>query len=685
MMDNSLPQIEILPHQAQFNRPSANFSPQRHSRRLIVFIITLLLSSILSLGYVYSRPALYRSYANILTVAPTAIDRQSSEADIQHVAIQRQILTGQELLAATLARLKVVIGEHYLSHKNARATEFSIMELRSILTVQAIPETNLIELAATSYQADILAPLINSWIDVYLERRAEEIKQTTGTTIAALHEELLGLQAKILIKRDELERFREENDITSLGRENIFENQSLARFKGLTQSLNDANERAVQAKARLNAVKSAIAAGKIVVPKEDQRQMQSFGKRLQALREQLAEVEKRYTPNYLALNPTLTLLPQQIKELEQKIRNKRHEGKNIVLSQAEQDYAAAKQSLQTIKQQLAAHKRNAREFSSKFSEHEALLSDMEGLELLQRSTQERLAQIEAKQAEKFPQVKVIEPAFLPRKPFSPNYQRDALIAIVASIFLSLFCVWLVDFLTRKEQHTPDISISGVNMYATPASALLNTPQKEHEQIAQQPTQTIPHDSTQALEQIPPKELNANDLSRLLEAADTKAKQLIALLLSGMSLTEIALFTKKHIDFEERTLMVMGEYTRTLSLNPILIGLFKNSSPCPAWLKNQAVSTDTLNAILLCTAIDAGLAEPHSITATSLTQTYAIYLVKQGIRLAELERVLGEIPPQTLAQYGHYSPEKRGLHLSEINRFHPVLKALSLKNENSIKF
>ncbi len=670
------PQVEIMPNQAQYNHASSGLPPKRNSRRLIVFIMTLLLSSALSLGYVYSRPALYRSFANLLTVAPTAIDQQSSEADIQHVAIQRQILTGQELLAETLARLKNSLGEHYMTDSHALATELSITELRNMLTVQAIPETNLVELAAISYQADILAPLINSWTDVYLERRAEEIRLTTGVTIDALYQELSGLQAKIIIKRDELEHFREVNNITSLGRENIFENQSLARFKGLTKSLNDASEKSVQAKARLSAVESAIAAGKIVVPKEDQRQMQTLGKRLQELREQLAEVEQRYTPNYLALNPTLTALPQQIKELEQQIRQKRNYGKSIVLAQAEQDYAAAKQSLYSIKQQLAAHKHTAREFSTRFSEHEALLSDMEGLELLQRTTQERLAQIEAKQAEKFPQVKIIERAFLPHEPFSPDYQRDSIIAIVGSIFLSLFCVWLVDFLTRQEQHKPEISISGVNMYATPAPNLINNYQEAAAQLSQNQNQAIPHAQTNTLEYTAPKELTASDLNSLLGVADIKAQQLIALLLSGMSLAESCILNKEHIDFNTSTLIVMGESTRTLLLNPALIALFKNSEPCPAWLKSQEVSVATLEAILFCTAVDAGLPNPQSITATSLTQTYAIYLVKQGMRLAELEKIIGYTEPQALLQYGHYSPEKRGLPMSEVNLLHPILARLS---------
>ena len=92
-MDNSFPQIEIIPNQQDFNPVEPASAPWYRSQRFLVFIIVFLLSSLLSLAYVYSRPAIYKSYATLLTVAQTAIDEKNSEADIQHVAIQRQILT----------------------------------------------------------------------------------------------------------------------------------------------------------------------------------------------------------------------------------------------------------------------------------------------------------------------------------------------------------------------------------------------------------------------------------------------------------------------------------------------------------------------------------------------------------------------------------------------------------------
>ncbi|WP_087870368.1 hypothetical protein [Bathymodiolus platifrons methanotrophic gill symbiont] len=80
----------------------------------------------------------------------------------------------------------------------------------------------------------------------------------------------------------------------------------------------------------------------------------------------------------------------------------------------------------------------------------------------------------------------------------------------------------------------------------------------------------------------------------------------------------------------------------------------------------------LEAILIYAAVDAGFSETQEINAESISHSYIVYLVKQGMRLSELEQIIGYLDPTTLSKYSRYSPEKRGLPLSEINLIHPSL-------------
>ncbi len=298
-----------------------------------------LVSATIGLVYNYSRPAIYRSSATLLTSAMTAIDRESSDADIQHVAIQRQILLGHELIAETLSRLKA-------EAVNKSLLRLTTSDIQNLLNVKPVTETNLVEIEAEGSDARFLPLLINTWIDVYLDARADEVRKLTSNTARILEDELKGLTVKIDAARSELDSFRKNHDISSTERN---ENEALARLKGLNDSLNKANEEEVKAKSTLNAIRTAISRGQAVVPDDEKGSLLDLEKRLQDMREKLADLDKKFTREYLNLQPDLKSIPEQIKELEIAVSNKRMHGKNVMLTDAEMNYTAAQQTVREIR------------------------------------------------------------------------------------------------------------------------------------------------------------------------------------------------------------------------------------------------------------------------------------------------------------------------------------------------
>lgn len=633
--------------------------PWYKSRRIVIFVAVFLVCALPALIYVFNRPAVYLSYATLLTVAKTAIDQSSNDADIQHVAIQKQILLGAELLAETSRRLKS--GSH-----GGVSIDLNPDAVRQMLDVRAVAETNLVEMAAEGPDPKMLPALINTWIDVYLDARAREVSRLLGDTTQILHSELDSLSEKITIKRAELERFRRHNDIASIERE---ENEALARLKGLNESLNTASEEEVKAKARLDAINKAIARGQAVVPQEDTRTLSLLESRAQELREELGDLNRRYTQEFLNLSPTLKVIPEQLALLEAEIKRMRQQGQAVVLSDAEQEYAAARQAAREIRAQLDAHKAKASEFSSRFVEHEALRNDLEGLESLYREGQGRLAQIEARYSGKYPQVDVIERAFLPGAPIGPNYWRDAVIAVAGSMLFSLFCVWLSEFLTRKTSTEPTVNLAGVPLYEPDLLPGVRG-------NALKPVTILPHQHA-VLDSPQPLELPFETVSALFNSAGSREKLLIALLLSGPSLEEIAAIGRLDIDTGNGKLIIHGISPRTLPLSPVAQSLFTNPACQLITPSGEPLTSADLKALLACAAHDAGLSGTDEITADALRQTYIIYLVKQGIRLAELESIMGYLPPTELSAYAAYSPPGQKRPLEEINLLYPGLQGVAL--------
>ena len=59
--------------------------------------------------------------------------------------------------------------------------------------------------------------------------------------------------------------------------------------------------------------------------------------------------------------------------------------------------------------------------------------------------------------------------------------------------------------------------------------------------------------------------------------------------------------------------------------------------------------------LLYAAHDAGLERPYEITPYALRHTYLAFLVRQGIRFADLTKIVGPLSATTLASYSAMAP------------------------------
>ena len=107
-------------------------------------------------------------------------------ADIQSVAIQRKILLGEDITRRLAAELDASV------EPGLDATE-----LRQLLQVDPVPDTNLVEMSAQGPGRRAVAAVVDTWIDVYLAARAEDIEQRKSQTLLVVQDELDGLAVKL--------------------------------------------------------------------------------------------------------------------------------------------------------------------------------------------------------------------------------------------------------------------------------------------------------------------------------------------------------------------------------------------------------------------------------------------------------------------------------------------------------
>ena len=138
--------------------------------------------------------------------------------------------------------------------------------------------------------------------------------------------------------------------------------------------------------------------------------------------------------------------------------------------------------------------------------------------------------------------------------------------------------------------------------------------------------------------------------------------------------KLLLITRENIDLDNGRITVPGHYRRELQLSDAIIELFTgNGDTAPVWKEMKEIVPDReeLDARLQLAALEGELPDSDRITAEDLRHTYLVYLVRQGVRLSELERIVGKMPSKILLSYRLFLPEESDRPMDEISSVYPL--------------
>jgi uncharacterized protein involved in exopolysaccharide biosynthesis len=660
--------VEIVTHTG--DPAHAGRQPWYRAPRLRLFVLVSLLVLIPGLAWDFLRPPRYQATASLLTAVapPSAPAGTDMEADVEHVAIQRQVLLGRDLLMETLRLLE----------QRGASDIASPHVLGSMLTVESLPGTNLVELRAQGPDPDLLAVVVNAWIDGYRHLRRRMLENELGARRRALEEELAALNDNLEARRQALDGFRAEQDIVTLERDG---NEALARLSALTAELNRVRDEVVEAEARAASIREAVAQGHPVVPPGDEANLEQLEDRAAELRARLIELEKRFTPLYLENEPDLRVIPAQLQAIEAEIARKRERGAATMLALAEQEVAQARRRVEVLEAELAGQKEDAGRFTTAFARYQAMEEEVAGLEEMQRGLKSRLLQLEVRGLERYPPVQVVEAAHPPASAVAPAYWRDAGWVVLAALGAGLAAILLLEFLTRRPgERARPVPVTGVRVFAgAPAGeALAQAPggpwgleQPQGPAVTSDERPSLPGTASLRL----PRELIAAEVGALWSLADPLSRELVALLLSGLTPEECAGLEPEHFDLEAAFVRTPLGPGREVPLAGPVRDLFAACRPLPMWAGGGGrLGVDELAVRIGLLAHDAGLAQPKEVTPEALRHTYVAYLVRQGARLTELERVIGPTAPSRLATYMGLAPAGPAKCLGDLNLVYPLFQS-----------
>ena len=631
--------------------PDLPTAHRSNRRRLRVFLGTLVVALAASLSYTWLRPAEYRAAAR-LEITPAAAPAPSGPAVTPAAESARPFLTEVQILTSRPVLEQVATK---LERSGSRVTGFGaepIAGMQSVLNATPVPSTNVVELAATGPDPEILAPLVNATVDVYRERLAESYRSSSSEAMTLADDEVGRLETKVTTKRHELDAFRIRYNIVSLERE---ENQVISQVRNNSASLSAAKEKLAIAEGKLSALTESAAAGRPVFRSRDDPGLANLEQRSSQLREELQEMQRHYTQDYLAKEPKAVSLRARLAELEQQIKSQREASQQAALVEAQDEVASAKGAVARIESQIVSGRQEVGQFTSRFNEFKSRQDELTELDTAYKDAVQRRAKLDASERARMPTAKLIEAASVSKEPWRPPYWRDTGIALAGSLLLALLAMWLVEIFNRAEPQP------AVVMFQSQPGGVSHDTERPGLSGHGAPM-PLEHAAPTLLPQpaMLPRELDADEIAALLRASDGGGRLLLLLLLCGIRPDEAIGLTVGDVDLARGQIRVSGASGRDVALSEAMRALIApriEAQGAGRLLDSPggAMTRDALDAQVLCAAHDAALDDPAAITADCLRHTYVAYLVRQGIRFADLARIVGPMPADLLGAYAALAP------------------------------
>ena len=652
---------------------------KHRGRRLLVFLCVCLPLLVLGLAYTVMQPAEYQATARLeitpASATPTPVDdtpgaKTGTETGGSAARGPRSFLTEVQVLTSRPLIEEVV---ERLSRSGDLPPDIrsdAVDGVRQMLSTDTVEGTEVVLLRAEGPQRQFLARLVNTLTSVYQEHVATAYEKSTGSGADQLRESVRALDQKMAAKRQEVDAFRSSNDIVSTERD---ENQLLSAAKGLATDLNAAKGNLAAAEGQLRAVRNAASAGQGLVAARDNPTVADLERRASQLREELHDLQQRFTPQYMDLDPAIKATRGRLDNLEQQIKTERAAGQRAAVAEAEGKVTAAREAVEQLQKQINENKSAVQTFMVRFGEFKAMQEDLTHLEQLHRAASDRLARLEASDSEVAPQVEILEAASVPQLPWRPLYARDAGISLGAAVALGFLAVWLVEFFSRPESKTAAGGRQPWWPVAVGRGAVAGSPPL----LAAEPVRLPAPDPL-------PRELTDAEIAALLRAANDDGLLIVTGLLSGMSAEEIVALDWDQLDLDAGTIRISGESPRALPINAPLRQLIierrvLQPQAAGAVLRSPSggpLPLDDVRSLVMYAAYDAGIEAADEVTLRTLRHTYLVYLLRQGIRFADIGRIAGRLPQQELPAYTRFAPSQRRRPLDEIELVLPPLRDIT---------
>jgi len=309
------------------------------------------------------------------------------------------------------------------------------------VSILPVRNSRIVEVRYSSTDPEFAADAANALVKTYIQQNMES-KFTTSKDAADFLSEKLAEQRKLLEGSEAaLQAYKEKNGTVSVA--DSASNIVVQRLSDLNTALTKAKTDRINKEALYNQLKSAEGSGALetypaVITNE---YIQKVKADLSDLQKQQAQLAQRYDVRH----PEMIKMRGAIETADAKLKGELAK----VVESVKNEYQAAFSQERSLQEALNSQKTEALSYNRKGIEYGVLTREVESNKQIYESLMQRTKETGISSELRASNVRIVDPAEVPRSPISPNVQRDLLVSVATSLALAIGLAFGVERLDNR--------------------------------------------------------------------------------------------------------------------------------------------------------------------------------------------------------------------------------------------
>jgi capsular exopolysaccharide synthesis family protein len=340
------------------------------------------------------------------------------------------------------------------------------------LTVEPVKRSRLIEVTFESNDPNIAAQVVNTLTSAYIDANLEARWQAAQKASDWLSQQLLGMKAKLEKSEDELQKYGRGNGLLFLETEKgTSENIVVQRLRELQQELTkaQADRYAKESLYRLLEERNYAELPGVF----DNKLIQDLTARLADLQREQSRLSANFNPSY----PRVKELQSQIDESKAMLEAERARAAGGIAN----DYKAAVSHEEMLQNAFTEQERQANDIAGKSVQYNILKREADTNKQLYVGLLEKLKETGVSSSLKATNIRVVDPAYPPKKFARPRILLDLSITLIVGMCLGIAAAFLQEHLDNTLKSSEDIErfLQIPSLGAVPAMELSANPRRMH--------------------------------------------------------------------------------------------------------------------------------------------------------------------------------------------------------------